>query len=236
QRSGSATIRTSVRSNWSRKASPKPGCRSSYHSAAVASSSSASGWLTTRMELVANLLDNLPRRTTTNFAFLDFTGAPVNDLVPLCLGVGVHGVFQTGNELAGQIRPIFFGQGQHLGHFLGGNAHATKISSKPPVLASSITPPILLLILIPSNRILHNRRETPRLQRRPAHQRAVHVRLPHQLPRVVRLHAAAVLDAHLGRGRLVEHLFQHSANEMMRLLRLRRRRRLARADGPHRLV
>src|SRR2546423_9480300 len=83
-------FRRSVRSNWSRKSSPKPGCRSSYHSAAASSSSSASGWLTTRMELLADVLDNLLHRTAIDFAFLDLPRAPVNNFVPLRFAVSVH--------------------------------------------------------------------------------------------------------------------------------------------------
>jgi hypothetical protein len=78
--------------------------------------------------------------------------------------------------------------------------------------------------------------KTSRLQRRAADQRAVHIRLAHQLLGVVRLHAAAVLNAHLfGRG-FVEQLHQHGANERVRVLRLLRRGGLARANRPDRFV
>src|SRR5690349_17456935 len=134
-RSGSAMMRRSVRSNSSRKASPKPCCRSSYHRTAASSSSSASGWLTTRMELVADVLHNLLHRTAIHLAFFDFARAPLNDFVPLRFSVRVHRIIETGNELAGKERPVLFGQGQHLGHFLSSNAHAAKISTSRGVLA-----------------------------------------------------------------------------------------------------
>src|SRR5439155_27005767 len=100
-------MRRKVRSNWSRKASPRPGCRSSFHSAAASSSSSASGWLTTRLELVADVLDDLLHGAANDFALLDLAGAPVNDFLPLRFGVRVHRVAEAGNELTGQIRPLF---------------------------------------------------------------------------------------------------------------------------------
>jgi len=62
-----------------------PGCRSSYQSAALFSSSSASGWLTTCMELGANVPNGFLYRAAGDLALLDLAGAPVNDLVPLLL-------------------------------------------------------------------------------------------------------------------------------------------------------
>jgi hypothetical protein len=88
------------------------------------------------MELVADVLDNLVHRAATDFAFLDLAGAPVNDFLPLRFGVGVHGVVEAGDELVGKERPVLFGQGQHLGYFLGSNAHASRVSAFTGVLAS----------------------------------------------------------------------------------------------------
>src|ERR1035437_9335456 len=119
-------MQRNVRSNWSRKSSPKPGCRSSYHRAAASRSSPASGWLTTRMELVADVLNNLLHRVATDLAFLNLAGAPVNDCVPLRFRVSIHGVIEARDELPGQIGPILFRQGQHFNHFFSRNAHAAK--------------------------------------------------------------------------------------------------------------
>jgi hypothetical protein len=80
-------------------------------------SSSASGWLTTRMELVADVLDDLLHGAATDFAFLDFARAPVNHL-PLRIRVNVHGIIKAGDELS--------------------NAHAAKTSANPRVLTSSM--------------------------------------------------------------------------------------------------
>src|SRR5438093_1133972 len=118
------------------KASPRPGCRSSYQRAAASSSSSASGWLTTRMELGADVLNDLLHRAATDFAFVDFAGAPVNDFLPLGFGVSVHSVVEAGNELTGQVRPVLRRQGQHFGHFSRSNAHALTVSAFPVAQAS----------------------------------------------------------------------------------------------------
>lgn len=48
------------------------------------------------MELVADVLDHLLHRAATDFAFLDFAGASVDDFVPLRFRIGVHGVAETG--------------------------------------------------------------------------------------------------------------------------------------------
>jgi hypothetical protein len=52
------------------------------------------------MELVPDVLDNLPYRTATDFALLDFSGAPVNNFLPLDLSVSVDSVVEAGDELA----------------------------------------------------------------------------------------------------------------------------------------
>src|SRR5437667_9537198 len=101
-------MRRKVRSNWSRKASPRPGCRSSYHNAAPSSSSSASGWLTTRMELFADSLHDLAHRVASDLALLDFTGTPIYNVLPQGFRVGIHDVVEAGDELARQERTILF--------------------------------------------------------------------------------------------------------------------------------
>src|SRR5664279_4745837 len=124
QRSGSATMRRSVRSNSSRKPSPRPGCRSSYHNAAASSSSSASGWLTTCMKFGANVLDSFRYRTAVDLSGFYLTGTAVNDVLPLRLGVRVHGIVEAGNELSSQVSPVRLRQGQHFGDFFSDYAHA----------------------------------------------------------------------------------------------------------------
>jgi hypothetical protein len=89
------------------------------------------------MELLPNTLDNLLHRTATDFALLDFTRAAVNDLDPLRFGVSIHSVVKAGDELAGKECPVLFREGQHLGDFLGSNAHEAKISAFTVALASS---------------------------------------------------------------------------------------------------
>ena len=76
------------------------------------------------MELVADVLDNLLHRATTDFAFLNLAGAPVNHFVPLRSRVRVHGVIEAGDKLPGEERPVWFRQGQHFGHSFSSKAHA----------------------------------------------------------------------------------------------------------------
>ena len=54
------------------------------------------------MELAAGFLDNLFNRAATDLALLNFSGAPVNDLVPLRFGVSIHGFLKAGDELPGE--------------------------------------------------------------------------------------------------------------------------------------
>ena len=56
--------------------------------------------LMTRMELGPNVPNHLSLRAGIHPAFGHLTGAPVNDFVPLRLGVRVLGVIKAGNELA----------------------------------------------------------------------------------------------------------------------------------------
>mmetsp|Transcript_104148 Transcript_104148/g.299743 ORF Transcript_104148/g.299743 Transcript_104148/m.299743 type:complete len:290 (+) Transcript_104148:121-990(+) len=74
------------------------------------------------------------------------------------------------------------------------------------------------------------------LERGPAHEEAVHVRLRDELLAVLRRHTAAILDAHLLRHLGGNLLLQEGADGRVRLLRLVRRSHLARADGPDGLV
>src|ERR1035438_6581195 len=92
----------------------------------------------TRMEPGLNVPNHLCLRAGIHAALGHLAGAPVNDFVPLRLGVRVHGVIKAGNELAGQIRPVLLRQGHYFCHSLGGNAHAAKVSASRPVLASAL--------------------------------------------------------------------------------------------------
>mmetsp|Transcript_88654 Transcript_88654/g.173387 ORF Transcript_88654/g.173387 Transcript_88654/m.173387 type:complete len:290 (+) Transcript_88654:120-989(+) len=74
------------------------------------------------------------------------------------------------------------------------------------------------------------------LERGPAHEEAVHVRLRDELLAVLRRHTAAILDAHLLRHLGGDLLLQEGADGRVRLLRLVRRGHLAGADGPDGLV
>lgn len=84
----------------------------------------------TRMEIGLDVPDHLFLWPGIHPALGHLAGAPVNDFAPLRFGVSVNGVVKTGDELASQIRAVLLGQGQHFGHFLSSNAHATKISPK----------------------------------------------------------------------------------------------------------
>ena len=74
------------------------------------------------------------------------------------------------------------------------------------------------------------------LERGAAHEEAVNVGLRGQLLGVAARHAAAVDDARRGARRRRDVAVQPAAQLGVHLLRLRRRRHLARADRPHRLV
>lgn len=88
------------------------------------------------MELLAYPLYNLLRREAVDFAFLDFARAAVDDVVPLRLGVSIHIVIETGDELTGEIRAVLLREGQHFGYFLSSDAHAGRISRRASLLAS----------------------------------------------------------------------------------------------------
>jgi hypothetical protein len=91
----------------------------------------------TRMELGPDVPNHLRLRADIHPALGHLAGAPVNDLVPLLLGVRIYGVVETCNELMDKERPVLFRQRQHFGHFFNGNAHVAKISAKSSDLASS---------------------------------------------------------------------------------------------------
>jgi hypothetical protein len=76
------------------------------------------------MELGANVPDGFRHGTATDLAFLDFAGSAVNGVAPLRLGIKVHDIIKTGDELMGQESPILNRQGQNFGDFFSGYAHA----------------------------------------------------------------------------------------------------------------
>ena len=55
------------------------------------------------MEPGLNVPNHLGLRAGIHAALGHLTGAPVNDFVPLRLGVRVHGAIEAGNEFAGQM-------------------------------------------------------------------------------------------------------------------------------------
>jgi hypothetical protein len=83
------------------------------------------------MELGAKFPNGFLYRAASHSAFLDLPGTMVKDFLPSRLGVSIHGTIKAGDELAGQIGPVLFRQGQHLGNFFSGYAHAGKISPFP---------------------------------------------------------------------------------------------------------
>jgi len=82
--------------------------------------------MTTRKELIADVLNNLLHGTAINCALCDLAGAPVNNDLPLCFGVGIDGVVETRDKLMGEERPVGFRQGQYFGGLLNGDAHTVK--------------------------------------------------------------------------------------------------------------
>src|SRR5580704_12231073 len=123
----------------SRKSAPKPGWRSSYQSAAASNSCGTSGCLTRRrIQFDLNVPNHCVLCAAVHSALRHFTGAPVNDFVPLRLGVGIHGIIETSNELVSEIGPVPLRQGQDFGHFFGSYIHAAQISPRYATLTSSI--------------------------------------------------------------------------------------------------
>jgi hypothetical protein len=96
------------------------------------------------MELATDIPNNLLHRPATDFALFYLAAASVNDVMPLRLGVSVHGIIEAGNELPGQIRPIFFRQSQDFGHSLSSKAHTGAISARRLALTRPMISAILL--------------------------------------------------------------------------------------------
>src|SRR5262245_53235744 len=78
--------------------------------------------------------------------------------------------------------------------------------------------------------------KTLSVQGRAAHQRAIHVRLAHQLPSVGWPNAAAILNANTPRRRFVKQLDEQSADECVGFLSLLRAGCLASANRPDRFI
>lgn len=75
-----------------------------------------------------------------------------------------------------------------------------------------------------------------RLQARSANQEAIDISLRRQLAAVLLAHAAAINDARALRRLRADSISKPLANRLVHLLRLLRRRHLARANGPDRLI
>src|ERR1051326_8666783 len=116
----------------------------------------------------------------------------------------------------------------------------SRMSNRQSSTKMTVRKPLIQLInfLLVSSLygVPHDVRKTPVFQGRPADERAIHVRLAHQFAGIPRLHAATILDAHAPRNRLVEQFRDQPPEEGVGVLRLLRGGRLARADGPDRLV
>src|SRR5687768_9910434 len=83
-----------------------------------------------------------------------------------------------------------------------------------------------------SARLFDDLDEGARVETRASDERAIDVRLLHQVRRVRGFHAASVLDAHFFGGGRIGYLCEHLADESMRFLCLFRCRRAAGTDGP----
>src|SRR5580692_6082514 len=108
-------MRPNARSNSWRKSSASPRRSWPYQRAADFNSSSASGWLTTRMKLSTDFPEGFLHRTAFDFTLLNFPGPTVNDIIPfgLSIRVRVRSAIQAGYEFVGQVSPVFLRQGQH---------------------------------------------------------------------------------------------------------------------------
>src|SRR5665213_2629072 len=94
-------MRLKVNSKSSRKASPSPQLRCSYHWAAASSSSSASGWLTTRgMKAGADIAERFFDRLARDLAFGNFPRTAVNHFLPFHFSGRINFGFEAGNQFA----------------------------------------------------------------------------------------------------------------------------------------
>src|SRR6266487_1387304 len=114
----------------------------------------------------------------------------------------------------------------------------SRIRNRQSTTSTTVKKPINKFIITGSslNAVLDYVRKTAVVQGSASDQRAVHLRLAHQLTRVRRLHAATILDSHTPGNRRVEHRSQLLADEGVGVLRLLRRGVFARANGPDRFV
>jgi hypothetical protein len=69
-------------------------------------------------------------RAAGHLAFVDLPGTAVNDFVPLCFGVSIHGVIEAGEKLTGQER-ITAASTDNVGGSMTGRiwSAATSVSS-----------------------------------------------------------------------------------------------------------
>src|SRR5439155_5292501 len=84
-----------------------------------------------------------------------------------------------------------------------------------------------------SNRIFNNICKTPDFERCASDQRAIDIRLPHQLTCVRWLYAPTILDARPPGNCFIKYISEQLANEGMRFLRLGGCSGPASADGPN---
>src|SRR3989442_9711229 len=110
----------------------------------------------------------------------------------------------------------------------------SRIRNRQSSTSTTVKKPINKFIITVSslNAVLDNVGKTAVFQGGAADQRAVHLRLAHQLARVRRLHAATILDAHAPGNCPVKHHGQLLADKGMGVLRLLWRGVFAPANGP----
>src|SRR5947207_2878863 len=98
----------------------------------------------------------------------------------------------------------------------------SRIRNRQSSTSTTVKKPMNKVIITSSslNAVLDNVRKTTVFQGGAADQRAVHLRLAHQLARVRRLHTATILDAHASGNCPVEHRDQLLSDEGVGVLRL----------------
>src|SRR5437667_2053778 len=87
-------------------------------------------------------------------------------------------------------------------------------------------------VLFSLNRVLDYISKTPGFKRSPAHERAVHIRLAHELTRIGMFDAPAILNPDAASHSILKQPGKQPPNKGMRLLRLGGRGGFAGPDGP----
>jgi hypothetical protein len=110
-RSGASAIRDNACSISRTKPAAAVALRSTYHSVASSSSSSAAGWnLTSFMEASVELCSHFFPRDRFHFAGVDLANTPFDLLGPRCFDALVRITVKTLEETAGKISPLRFGE------------------------------------------------------------------------------------------------------------------------------